>query len=88
MSAWLDPLLFAVFPYVAAVLFHLHVKKENLIAPMITGVKRVRDPAAESARGGGPIAFALAVIVAVAVIWAEAGGILPPPEPPPPPPAW
>ena len=74
--------------HVAAVLFHLRVKKENLIGPMITGTKRVRDPAVESARGGGPLAFAVAFAVAVAAVWVASGGALPPPAPPPPTPAW
>jgi len=74
--------------HVAAVMFHLHVKKENLIAPMITGRKRVRDPAIESARGGGAAAFVIAFAIAVAAVWTASGGALPPPEPPPPVPSW
>lgn len=74
--------------HVGAVMFHVHVKKDNLILPMITGTKRVRDPAVESARGGGIPAFVVALVIALAAVWIAAGGILPPPEPPPPVPSW
>lgn len=74
--------------HVAAVMFHVHVKKDNLIVPMITGSKRVSDPTIEGAHGGGISAFVVALAIAVAVVWVAAGGILPPPEPPPPVPNW
>ena len=64
-------------------MFHVHVKKDNLILPMITGSKRVRDAALESARGGGILAFFVALAIAVAAVWVASGGTLPPPEPPP-----
>lgn len=74
--------------HVAAALFYTHVKKDNLIAPMITGTRMVSDPAVEPARGGGPVAFILAVAVALFAVWAISGGLLPAPPPPPQTPDW
>lgn len=77
--------------HVLAILFYVHVKKDNLVKPMITGVKEVSDPAAKPAQGGGPAAFILALVVAGVAVWAASGGLLPPAPPPPPPqavPAW
>lgn len=69
--------------HVAAVLWHTHVKKDNLIRPMITGVKAVDDPAIPPARGGGPFALVLALALAGLAVWAASGGLLPPPAPVP-----
>lgn len=77
--------------HVLAILFYVHVKKDNLVKPMITGVKEVADPDAKPAQGGGPVAFILALVVAGVAIWSATGGLLPPAPPPPPPqavPAW
>ncbi|AHF04619.1 cytochrome B561 [Marichromatium purpuratum 984] len=77
--------------HVAAMLFYALVRKNNLVIPMINGVKEVDDPAIPSARGGGPIALVFALLVAALVVWIAAGGLLPAPPPPPPPgsiPAW
>ncbi|ENO89185.1 cytochrome b/b6 domain-containing protein [Thauera linaloolentis] len=72
--------------HVLAILFYAHVKKDNLVKPMITGVKEVSDPALKPAQGGGAAAFVLAAAVAGFAVWAAMGGMLPPPPPPPPPP--
>ena len=69
--------------HVGAVLWHTHVKKDNLIRPMITGVKAVDDPAIPSARGGGPVALVVALALAASAMWAVSGGLLPPPTPVP-----
>lgn len=84
-------LIVLVALHVAAILYYLQAKKDNLVKPMITGVKEVADPAARPAQGGGAVAFVLALAVAVAAVWAASGGLLPPPPPPPPSqpvPAW
>jgi hypothetical protein len=53
------------------------VKKHNLVKPMLTGWA---DGAPEqSAKGGRPTAFVLAVLIAIAAVWAASGAILPPP---------
>ncbi len=74
--------------HVAAVALYSFVFKDDLIRPMITGKKRVTDPGAEPARGGGLIALAVAVAITVLALWISAGGLLPPPPPPPPDLGW
>lgn len=74
--------------HVAAIAFYGHVKKHNLVKPMVTGWA---EGEAESARGGGLVAFLLAVAVAVLLAWGASGDWLPAPPPAPPAsaaPAW
>lgn len=73
--------------HVGAVLFYALVKKDDLLRPMITGVKEVADPAHEPARGGGTVAFIIALAVTAAVLYVATGSFIEPP-PPPPPAAW
>lgn len=75
--------------HVASIIFYAHVKKNNLLWPMLTGSKEVEQ--GEDARGGGPLALTVAVLLALAVVYGASGAWLP--EPPPPPtaedvPAW
>ncbi len=70
--------------HLIGIVFYLRVKKNNLVTPMITGMKKVEDANAKPARGGGVIALLSALIVAVVVLWMANGGLLPPPPPPPP----
>ncbi len=57
--------------HVAAVFGYLWLRRENLVRPMITGVKIApADQAAEAPRMGGWAAFAVAAAVAGAVVWA------------------
>jgi cytochrome b len=74
--------------HVGAVLFYLHVKKDNLIRPMITGMRVVDDPSIESARGGNVFSLIGALVLAGLAVWAASGGFLPPPPPPAAVPAW
>ena len=69
--------------HLAAIAFYGHVKKDNLIKPMITGWKETDQ--GESAKGGGIVALIVALAIAVAAVYAASGAWLP--EPPPPPPA-
>lgn len=79
-----------VLIHVAAILYLAFVRKENLVHPMITGWKRVTDPNAKSATGGGLYAATLAMIFAAIVMWLSAGGPMTVMAPPPAPqvPAW
>lgn len=89
LNIWLIGALVAL--HVAAILFYTHVKKDNLVKPMITGVKAVEDPSAQAAKGGGLVAFVIALAFASGTVWAATGGLLSPPPPPPPAqaaPAW
>lgn len=72
-----DLLLIVVALHVAAVLFYTHVKKQNLVKPMLTG-KKPGDPA-RSARGGGWSALVLALLLALAAVYGGGGGWLPAP---------
>lgn len=68
--------------HLGAIAFYGHVKKENLIKPMITGWKETEH--GESAKGGGLLAFVVAVAFAGAAVYVASGAWLPPPPPPPP----
>lgn len=77
--------------HIVAVLFYTLVRRDNLIKPMISGRKDVPLQSAQSATGGGWIAFIAAVAIAGAALWIGNGGLIPPPPPPPPPgtiPTW
>jgi len=72
--------------HVGAVLFHVLVRREALIRPMFTGYKPVKS--AEPARGGGWIAFLIALAITALVLWIANGALLPEPPPPPPDLGW
>ena len=74
--------------HIAAILYYVRVKKDNIVKPMITGEKQVREHSVESARGGGIIALVVALAIAGGAAWAASGGIVPPPPPPVETPAW
>ena len=67
--------------HIAAIAFYGHVRKQNLVRPMLTGWKEAQ---AESATGGGALALILALAVAGAAVYGASGAWLPPPPPPPP----
>ena len=66
--------------HVAAIAFYARVKRRNLVKPMLTGTDDL--PAGVSARGGGPVAFVLALLIAASAVYAASGALLPPPPPP------
>lgn len=66
--------------HVAAIVFYLRVRRNNLLRPMITG-RKPGDPA-RSARGGGPLALLLALLVAGAAVYGASGAWQTPPPPP------
>ena len=80
-----DLLMILVGLHVAAIVFYVRVKKDNLVLPMLTGWKEGK--AGESATGGGPLALLVALAVAAAVVYAASGACLPPLPPPAAPPA-
>lgn len=57
--------------HVAAIVYYGHFKKDKLLKPMITGSKQVAE--GESARGGGLIAFVLALSIAAAAVYGASG---------------
>lgn len=76
-------LIALVVIHVAAIVFYTHVKKEDIVKPMVTGWKEVK--AGEHARGGGVVALMISLVFAGFVFWGSFGSWVP--EPPPPPPA-
>ena len=65
--------------HLAAIAFYGHVKKDNLIKPMITGWKEGVE--GKPAKGGGAVALVLALLLAAGAVYAASGAWLP--EPPP-----
>ncbi len=71
--------------HLAAIAFYAHVKKDNLVKPMICGWKDV-DVAAHDirpSRGGGVVALIVALALAVGAVYAASGAWAPPPPSPP-----
>ncbi|MDP2431672.1 MAG: cytochrome b/b6 domain-containing protein [Pseudomonadota bacterium] len=75
--------------HLGAIVFYRRVKQINLVRPMLTGWHEDKGEG-EDARGGGPLALIVALMLAVAAAYGASGAWLP--EPPPPPaveiPAW
>ncbi|MDR1855354.1 MAG: cytochrome b/b6 domain-containing protein [Azoarcus sp.] len=69
--------------HVASIVFYAVVKKHFLLPAMFTGRAETDDADAQDARGGGWLAFVVAVVIAVAVVWVADGGLNPPPPPMP-----
>lgn len=74
-----DVLLILIGLHVLAILFYAWFKKDNLVKPMVTGYKEVES--GESTRKGGWMAFAIAVVAALAAVYLASGASLrAPPE--------
>jgi cytochrome b len=67
--------------HLAAILFYVHIKKDNLLKPMITGWKEIKPGEGKSATGGGALAFVVALIIALAVVYGGSGAWIPAPPP-------
>ena len=78
--------------HIAAIAFYARVKKDNLVKPMITGWKDLEPgDSAQSATGGGALAFVVALVIALAAVYFASGKWMPAAPPPPPAaatPAW
>ena len=69
-------LIALIILHLGAIMFYAHIKKDNLVTPMITGWKDIeaeQRPNAESANGGNATAFIVALLVALAVAYAGSG---------------
>lgn len=74
-----EPLiLLLVAAHLCAIAYYVLIRRETLIMPMLTGVKPSEG---EPAKGGGAVAFLLALALAMAAVYAAGGAWLP--EPPP-----
>lgn len=83
-----DLLYILVALHLGAIMFYAHVRKNNLVRPMIVGWKHATE--GESARGGRLPALLFALALAGLALWGASGSWLPPPPAPPPAetPAW
>lgn len=70
-----NPLLVLIALHVVAIIFYLRVKRRNLIGPMLNG--RHTGLPHDEARGGGPLAFALAMAIALGAAYTASGAWLP-----------
>lgn len=69
-------LLAMVVLHIAAIAFYTWVRKDKLVAPMITGWKDVAPGAGEATRGGGAVAVVVALLIACAAVYAASGAWL------------
>jgi len=69
----INALIALIALHLAAIVFYAKVKKDNLVKPMLTGWKEVEPGHGKSATGGGPIAFAVALAVALGAVYAASG---------------
>lgn len=76
-----DLLIVLIALHVAAIVWYAHVRKKNLVKPMITGWQE--NGPGRSATGGGLLAVLVALVVAVAAIYVASGVWVPTPPPPP-----
>lgn len=77
-----NALIALIVLHLAAIAFYAHVKKDNLVKPMITGYKDLApDEVGEAATGGGLVAFVVALAIALAAVYGASGAwySVPPP---------
>jgi cytochrome b len=75
-----DGLIGIVILHVAAIIFYVRIKKQNLVKPMLLGWKE--GNAGETARGGGIAAFIVAIALAAAAVYGASGAWIPAPPTP------
>ncbi|HJV75692.1 MAG TPA: cytochrome b/b6 domain-containing protein [Noviherbaspirillum sp.] len=76
-----DGLIILIGLHVAAIVFYVRFKKQNLVKPMITGWKDAGE--GDSASGGGMVSFIVALLFALAAVYGASGVWMPAPPPPP-----
>ena len=79
----INALIILIGLHLVAIMFYAHVKKDNLVKPMITGWKEIAADSAERITGGGMIALIVAVTVAGAAVYGASGQWISAPPPPP-----
>ena len=67
--------------HLAAIIFYVHVKKENLVKPMINGWKEIGKAPTERIVGGGIVALLIALTIAGATIYGASGQWIVTPQP-------
>lgn len=69
-------IILLVLAHLAAIFYYVRIRKETLVRPMITGEK---VGAGETAKGGGIIAFCVALAIGLAAAYGASGAWLPAP---------
>jgi cytochrome b len=69
-------IILLVLAHLAAIFYYVRIRKETLVRPMITGDK---VGAGETAKGGGIIAFCVALAIGLAAAYGASGAWLPAP---------
>ncbi len=83
----INGLIGMIILHVCAIVFYAHVKKDNLVKPMISGWKTITPEQATHARpirGGGWVALGISLFIAILVVYAASGAWQSPPPPPSP----
>lgn len=74
-------LIALIVAHLGAIAFYAHVKKDNLVKPMITGWKELPADSdeGEATTGGGALAFVVALLLALAAVYGASGAWQPAP---------
>lgn len=76
-------LIALIVAHLIAIAYYAHIKKDNLVKPMVTGWKDLPPGVAgESASGGGALAFIVALAIALAAVYGASGAWYAAPPPP------
>jgi hypothetical protein len=70
-----DALLVVIALHVAAVVFYLVVKRENLVGAMVGGYKRISEPPSQPLRFAPAWRALIGLALAALVTWALASGL-------------
>ena len=69
-----NALIALIVLHLAAIAFYAHIKKDNLVKPMVTGYKDLAPgETGESATGGGITDFIVALAIALGAVYAASG---------------
>lgn len=77
------PLVILISLHVLAVLFHVFIKKHNIIKSMITGKTERLYEQQLPAKGGNALVFIVALVLAIGAVYLASGAWQAPPPPPP-----
>lgn len=77
----INALIALIALHLAAIVFYVRVKKQNLVKPMITGWKDIQPGQGKSATGGGMVAFVIALAISLGAVYGASGAWLPQPVP-------
>ena len=76
-------LIALIVAHLIAIAYYAHIKKDNLVKPMVTGYKELAPGAAgEPATGGGVFALIVALAIALAAVYGASGAWYSAPPPP------